>query len=118
MNLFQVFLQWLWVHEHARLAVSLHFLSMQSKAEELWPATSYVTGRSQNKPISQLDNLKQRCLPALLFVAFGQSLTEAGVGTQVQRGLTLLVPNGQVRSVSSQEAGNGCCTLLFRPLGA
>lgn len=58
------------------------------------------------------------CLPALFFVTFGQSLTEAGVWTQVQRGLALLVTNGQVCSVSCQEAGDGCCTLLLSPLGA
>lgn len=60
----------------------------------------------------------KRCLPAFLFVALGQSLAEAGVWTQVQRGLALLVTDGQVRSVSCQEAGDGCCTLLLCPLGA
>lgn len=60
----------------------------------------------------------QGCLPALLLVAFGQSLAEAGVGTQVQGGLALLVTNGQVGSVRCQKACNGCGALLLCPLGA
>lgn len=60
----------------------------------------------------------ERCLPALFFMTFGQGLTEAGVWTQVQRGLALLVTNSQVCSVGRQEAGDGCCALLLSPLGA
>lgn len=51
-------------------------------------------------------------------MTLGQSLAEAGVRTQVQRGLALLVTNGQVCSISCQEAGDGCCTLFLCPLGA
>lgn len=57
-------------------------------------------------------------LPALLFMAFGQRLAEAGIRAQVQRGLALLVTNGQVGSIGGQETGNGCRALLLRPLGA
>lgn len=51
-------------------------------------------------------------------MALGQGLTEAGVGAEVQRGLALLVADGQVCSVSRQEAGDGRCTLLLCSLGA
>ena len=51
-------------------------------------------------------------------MAFGQSLAEAGVRTQVERRLALLVADSQVRSVSGQEAGDGRSALLLCPLGA
>lgn len=84
----------------------------------IWP----LAKESEWVHFFEFQNVKCHCfrgrLPALLFVAFGQSLAEAGVRTQVQRGLSLFVTNGQVCSVGCQEARDGCRTLFFCPLGA
>jgi hypothetical protein len=54
----------------------------------------------------------------LVLVAFRECLAQVRVGTQVQRGLSFLILQGQVGTVAGQEAGDARRRLLVGALGA